>query len=124
MVLTAREMVSPAGPAPASRSEKARRSLCRCGRYAKIIDAVEEDVTLPDDAGPRVGFLDGDTVVDAGFDGRAFIEAGPRQRRVADPSGPVAPLRPGPCGASHLRGPPQERVRRPRQSDPRRVVHK
>ena len=53
--------------------------------------------TAPD-AGPRVGYLDGDDIVDAGFDGDmvAFIEAGApvgTTRRVAD-ARLLAPLRP------------------------------
>ena len=55
-------------------------------------------VTYQADAGPRVGFLDGDTVVDAGFDGDmvAFIEAGaPVSAGSPIPSAVLlAPLRP------------------------------
>lgn len=55
-------------------------------------------VTYQADAGPRVGFLDGDTVVDAGFDGDmvAFIEAGAPVSAGSPVPGAVllAPLRP------------------------------
>lgn len=55
-------------------------------------------VTYQADAGPRVGFLEGDTVVDAGFDGDmvAFIEAGaPVSAGSPIPSAVLlAPLRP------------------------------
>ncbi len=55
-------------------------------------------VTYRSDSGPRVGFLDGESVVDAGFDGDmvAFIEAGAPVRagaRVPD-AVLLAPLRP------------------------------
>lgn len=55
-------------------------------------------VTYSDGGSPRVGVLEGDTVLDAGFDGDmvAFIEAGApvgRTRRVADAQ-LLAPLRP------------------------------
>ena len=79
------------------------------------------------DAAPRVGYLDGDDVVDAGFDGRhGRLHRGRRTsartgrrpvhgpaRTVASPHHPRLP---------RLRGPPQERLRRARQGDPRRVV--
>jgi 2-keto-4-pentenoate hydratase/2-oxohepta-3-ene-1,7-dioic acid hydratase in catechol pathway len=55
-------------------------------------------VTYQADTGPRVGFLDGDTVVDAGFDGDmvAFIEAGAPVSAGSPVPGAVllAPLRP------------------------------
>ena len=68
-------------------------NLCRCGCYLKIEDAVNlaasesrcadqgrrmRLVTYDAGQGPRVGILEGDAILDAGFDGDmiAFIEAG------------------------------------------------
>ena len=89
MVLTARDMVD---KGRAGSREEIREglggNLCRCGCYVKIIEAIEEAATVkfvtypkPTTA-PRVGYLDGEDVVDAGFDGDmvAFIEAGAPHR--------------------------------------------
>ena len=55
-------------------------------------------VTYDAGSGPRVGLLEGETVVDAGFDGDmvAFIEAGApvRRRTIVDDARLLAPLRP------------------------------
>ena len=80
-------------------------------------------VTYAAAAGPRVGVLDGDAVLDAGFDGDmvAFIAAGApagatTPRRCAAPARPAAP--PLAARLPRLRGPPEERLRaaRPRRS--------
>ena len=80
-------------------------NLCRCGCYVKITrrpcggPTRVKLVTYDAGAGPRVGVLEGDAVVDAGFDGDmvAFIEAGApagERRRPVDGARLLAPLRP------------------------------
>ena len=91
-MLTAKRLLEEnAEPSDEEIAEALGGNLCRCGSYVKIIDAVRAPaaaeireeramkvVTYATEQGPRVGVLDGDAVVDAGFDGDmvAFIEAG------------------------------------------------
>ena len=98
-----RQAAAGAEPAPSDEeiAEALGGNLCRCGCYVKIDEAVRAMrlVTYDAGAGPRVGALDGDAVVDARLRRRhGRVHRGGRACRRAATRSPdarlLAPLRP------------------------------